>query len=83
MEKSREELLKEVMEADFTVVDLNLYLDTHPNDFRAVAMFNNAVQTAMVVRNTYERKYGPLTVYNSFSGYPWKWIESPWPWERQ
>ena len=81
MDMEREKLLKEVMAADFTVIDLNLYLNTHPCDQRAIFLYNKAVKDAQILRFNYEKNFGPLTAHSSFSGYPWKWIESPWPWE--
>ncbi|MCX7747475.1 MAG: spore coat protein CotJB [Clostridia bacterium] len=80
MDANRERMLREVMAADFTVIDLNLYLNTHPYDKRTIDLFNQSVQRAKILRNNYERLYGPLTV-NTPSGCPWRWIESPWPWE--
>lgn len=82
MDPNREEMLKEVMAADFYLVELNLYLDTHPCDGRALQLFNHSVQRAKIVRDNYERKYGPLTAMNSYSGFPWQWIDDPWPWEK-
>lgn len=82
MDINREKLLEEVMAADFTVIDLNLYLDTHPNDLRAIAISNNSIQKAKMLRSNFERCYGPLTPA-TFSKCPYEWIESPWPWERQ
>lgn len=81
MDANRERMLKEVMAADFTVYDLALYLDTHPTDQRALAIFNNAAHHARMLRCRYEQMYGPLT-FQSAVGNTWKWIESPWPWEK-
>lgn len=83
MDCNRENLLKEVMAADFYLIELNLYLDTHPCDQRAINLFNQSVTRARMLRENYERLYGPLTAMNSYSKYPWQWIESPWPWEKQ
>lgn len=83
MDPNREQLLKEVMAADFYLVELNLYLDTHPCDQRAINLLNQSVLSARMFRENYERLYGPLTALNSFSRYPYQWIESPWPWEKQ
>lgn len=83
IDMNREQLLKELMSADFTVIELNLYLDTHPYDYRALMLYNNGVMRAKVLRENYERLYGPLTARYSTSNYPWQWIESPWPWEAQ
>jgi len=82
MDMNREKLLKELMAADFAVIDLNLYLDTHPNDQRAITIYNAMVQRAKMLRDSFERMYGPLTPM--FIGTcPFKWINEPWPWQRQ
>jgi spore coat protein JB len=81
MDMNRERMLKEVMAADFTVYDLALYLDTHPTDQRALAIFNNAAHHAKMMRCRYEQMYGPLTFYSGANS-TWRWIESPWPWEK-
>jgi len=81
MDINREKLLHEVMAADFTVVDLNLYLDTHPYDQRAIYVYNQSVQRAKMLRENYERMYGPLTPFAE-TRCPYQWVESPWPWSR-
>jgi len=83
MNEKRDKLLKELMAADFTVIELNLYLDTHPYEQNVIALRNNMVQRAKMLREQFEREYGPLTSQFGYSGCPWQWIESPWPWERQ
>lgn len=82
MDTSREKLLREVMAADFTAVDLHLYLNTHPYDYSALIIFMNIVQRGKVLRNCFENMYGPLTASASVT-YPWPWIKCPWPWECQ
>lgn len=76
-------LLKELMSIDFTIIDLHLYLDTHPMDQTALNMYNNYVEKAKALRSEYERKYGPITAHHGISGYPWQWIDEPWPWQRE
>lgn len=79
----RQMLLHQVMALDFYLTELNLYLDTHPNDQRAIQLFNAALAKAMCAREEYERQCGPLTTYCSKNDGPtWQWINSPWPWER-
>jgi spore coat protein JB len=82
MDEAREKLLHEVMAADFALVDLNLYLNTHPYDNRAVMIYMICARKAKFLRSCYESMYGPLTASASNS-YPWPWIDSPWPWEFQ
>lgn len=76
----RKKLLHEVMAADFTLIDMNLYLNTHPYDQKAILLYNNYVTMARRLRDNYERNYGPITPA-AYSKCPWQWIEPPWPWE--
>lgn len=82
MKDARDKMLKEVMALDFMAIELNLYLNTHPYDQRALMIFVSTVQQAKMARDNYERMYGPITACASNS-FPWPWIEEPWPWEAQ
>lgn len=82
MDMNREQLLKELMAADFTVIDLHLYLNTHPDDCRAVMLYNAAAQRAAMLRQSFERMFGPISM-GACSNCPWQWINPPWPWEKQ
>lgn len=81
MPAQKEMMLSELMSIDFTIIELNLYLNTHPNDQYALNMYNASVQKASLLRMNYERLYGPLTARYAQSKYPWQWIKSPWPWQ--
>jgi len=82
MDGERVALLQAIQALEFAALDLNLYLDTHPWDQRALADYNCLVGRAEEARGRYEMKYGPLVVFGfSPSGYPWRWIEEPWPWQ--
>ena len=78
---NRHEILKKLMELDFVAVELQLYLNTHPDCREALEKFNFVVAQAQMLRQEYERKYGPLTSFRSPSVYPWQWINNPWPWD--
>ena len=79
--KSREKLMREIMEYDFVETELVLYLDTHPRDMKALEMHSAIAKKAMELREEYEKKYGPLTTKGVKPTGSWSWIESPWPWE--
>ena len=79
-EETRESLMKKIMEYNFTINELALYLDTHPEDQRAICMHKEYCKKAKDVSDRYQKVYGPLTI-----NYPcnkWRWLEQPWPWER-
>lgn len=77
----RMELLKKYNAYAFAAYDWNLYLDTHPNDKDAIAMFKKMVNKAKELRNEYQAKYGPLTAEASADSERWNWIDNPWPWD--
>ena len=75
-------LLKIIKQYDFTLKELNLYLDTHPNCSRALAMFAKYKKLREEAITEYNNKYGPLTPEQNNNLQKWDWISDPWPWER-
>ena len=74
--------LEELQKVDFALVELTLYLDTHPTDMQAVQQFNQLAQRRQQQANAFEMKYGPLLQFgHSNSRFPWQWVDSPWPWQ--
>ncbi|GAW93105.1 hypothetical protein Teth39_0700 [Calderihabitans maritimus] len=82
MRRKQVEMLRVIQELEFVAVDLSLYLDTHPEDNRALEHYNRVTEQLNLRKREYEQIFGPLAVYGfSPSQYPWRWIEEPWPWE--
>ena len=82
--EDRECLLKELQGLDFKLYDLQLYLNTHPFDEEALALYQDTADEAMDVREEYESKYGPLTIDSiPMNANSWVWDNGPWPWEVQ
>lgn len=78
------DLLRKIQELEFAAVDLNLYLDNHPDNKQAVMDYNNITQELMKCKKIYEAECGPLTNFGYCpSQYPWRWVNEPWPWEIQ
>lgn len=76
---TREEMLKKIKCYNFAVIELGLYLNTHPDDERAICLHNSYNKTLRDLKDKYQKVYGPLTIF-----YPcnkWRWLEEPWPWE--
>lgn len=76
-------MLRELQELEFALVELNLYLDTHPCDESALNTFNNLAERYEKARKAYEERFGPLVNFGHSGPVraPWQWIEEPWPWE--
>jgi spore coat protein JB len=79
---SREELLKRIMAYRFAAYDLQLYLDTHPDDMKAFNLFKRMTEAAEDFTEKFEAKYGPLTDAANARMDRWKWIDDPFPWDR-
>ena len=78
----RETLLYQLMQYKFALIELNLYLDMHPNDEEMIRLYNQYLDIEKQMCDKYESMYGPLTVASDNMGEAnWKWIDSPWPWE--
>lgn len=74
--------LERLQKVDFALVELTLYLDTHPHDMQALQQFNQLTQQRMQLAHSFEIKYGPLMQFgHSFSRFPWQWSQPPWPWQ--
>ncbi|MEO3943989.1 spore coat protein CotJB [Gorillibacterium sp. CAU 1737] len=75
-------LLQQLQALDFALVELTLYLDTHPLDLAAVRQFNQLSQERLAVAQLFERHVGPLLSFgHSPSRERWDWAEAPWPWQ--
>lgn len=72
--------LAELQALEFVVLELGTYLDTHPNDKEAFAMFQQYTALERSARQAYEEKYGPLTRSASAAGESYQWLKDPWPW---
>ena len=78
----RKMLMIKIKQYDFALRELNLYLDTHPNCRRALALFDKYRSLTETAENEYVQKYGPITPEQSNDESHWSWIDGPWPWER-
>lgn len=74
-------MLKDISIIDFTLVDLNEYLDTHPYDKQAMEYFNHYSRIMSQLSKDFSARYFPLTAEQSTATREWNWVLSPMPWE--
>jgi spore coat protein JB len=77
----RQVLLYKIMELDFAINDLNLYLDLHPEDEMVYEKFKKYIEISMKLKDDYANNYGPLTL-DETNKETYNWINNPWPWEK-
>lgn len=78
----RQILTKKLASYQFIIDDLQLYLDTHPGDRATIAKMEEFSQKLKPIKEAYEEKYGPLFADDNERN-KWKWVKSPWPWEKE
>lgn len=82
MPSAYQELLHALQANSFALVDLQLYLDTHPDDASAVRDFTAYAKRERLLRRAYEEQFGPLQHYGEATVVDVdQWIHNPWPWE--
>lgn len=78
---TRKEMLEKIKAYQFSIIELGLYLDTHPDDKKALCLHREYANILKDLKDKYQKVYGPLTI-----NYPcnkWRWLEEPWPWEKK
>lgn len=79
----KQNTLLQLQNYHFAAYDMLLYLDTHPNDKKAFALFKELVEKFKKLKAEYEKNYGPLSAFAAANSNSFDWIDSPWPWEKE
>ncbi len=74
-------MLNDISIVDFVLVDLSLYLDTHPFDQEAMEYFNHYVRIKNKMSRDFSIRFFPLTKDLAESNKEWRWGAAPLPWE--
>ncbi|MCY9509389.1 spore coat protein CotJB [Paenibacillus larvae] len=75
-------MLYDLQAIDFVLVELTLYLDTHPDDTAAFHQYEECSRKRAYLAAEFEQKFGPLKHFGqSPFGDPAKWAPTPWPWQ--
>ena len=77
--QEKEEMLQNIRCLEFAITELGLYLDTHPEDQKALCLHRKYSNELKTMKDAYQKVYGPLTI--KFPCNKWRWLEEPWPWE--
>jgi len=84
MSNEQAALLYEIQALDFALVDLCLYLDTHPFDQEAIALFQQYAAECEKRVCEYEKRYQPITIKScEINHNEWHWATTQWPWENK
>ena len=78
----REILLKKIGTLKFALVDLDLFLDTHPGDTEILRKRAEYEEQLAPLVKEFERRFGPLTKPENDTN-TWTWVKNPWPWDTE
>ncbi len=71
-------LLHRLRVCTFAVVEANLYLDTHPDDQKALAFYREHLASMEQLKAEWEQETGEIF---GADGDRWAWVDTPWPWQ--
>ena len=79
----RQQMIQAVRVHDFALIDLAMYLDSHPTCQKGLAHFRKHKMEREEAVAAYVAKYGPLTIFDAATcgADQWAWVNNPWPWE--
>lgn len=79
----RNAALRRLQMADFALIDVGLYLDTHPCCPDGLEYFRCMRNERDNALREYETNFGPMTMDATDADCRWAWIDHPWPWEME
>ena len=69
----------EIQRLEFSINELNLYLDLNPEDVNVFKIFKKLIEDLKEKTNVYVKTYGPLELCDVNDTY--EWTMSMFPWE--
>lgn len=80
----RAAMILQLQQVGFSLVELNLYLNTHPMDRAALMNYNTLHDQFQKLMMQYNMTYGPLMGFGHAPGgtEQFLWVNSPWPWQK-
>lgn len=78
---TQQALQQKIREARFVCIDLNIYLDTHPDDEAAKQDYQCYSEKLLQLIDCYEAQYGPLMNFGQSPTNVGSWVFQPWPWD--
>lgn len=73
--------LYEISMVDFLLMDMKLYLNTHPTDRNALDYYHHYAKILCELREAYVANFGPLFAKDSNCDKEWEWGNEPNAWE--
>jgi spore coat protein JB len=76
----RDAAMRKLQGAKFALVEMQLYLDTHPEDLEAIAAYKKYEAKYNVLLDEFEEQYGAV---RQLTAPGVAWFKNPWPWDSE
>lgn len=76
----QEKLMRQINAYQFSMWELHLFLDSHPNNCDAAKMLDDTRTKLAALTEQYESTYGPINETPATTS-RWAWVTDPWPWD--
>ncbi len=77
---NKKALLKQIQMLDFALQETALFLDSHPDDTKAMQYYQEQRKAKDKAYAQFEECFGPLTNRSNLAD-QWEYVYGPWPWE--
>ncbi len=74
-------LLEQIRALSFVKVELELFLDTHPGNTKAIDYYHKTIDALEALMAEYQNSVGPIRAEGCMSDDYWNWVDMPWPWQ--
>ncbi len=74
-------LLEQIRALSFVKVELELFLDTHPDCRTALDYYHQTVEALDALITKYHNTVAPLVATGAVNEDNWSWVNEPWPWQ--
>ena len=71
-------LLRQLRAEKFALIEVKLFLDSHPDDKKALAFYKEHEELYRHLKKRWEKETCEKL---SDDGSRWTWVDTPWPWQ--
>ena len=76
----RQAAMRKLQSAKFALLEMHLYLDTHPEDLEMLAAYKKAAAKYALTLDEYTDRFGAVQWLRAPGV---EWLQNPWPWDSE
>lgn len=79
----KKDLMSLIQKTSFVMLDLALFLDTHPDSSCALEKYHEQHKIFNKAVSIFQKRFEPLTIMGVYDENFWTWGNEPWPWQKE